>query len=169
MGLDRVRAVKQRMGLAFRCPLIMVAGTDGKGSTCAMLEAILLQGGYRTGLDISPHFLDFNQRARINGEMAGYAALTSSFDVVQRARGDIDLTYLEFTTLANMHLPADLRDRRGASSRFCLPGRLDAAQRDRRRRVHRHQHRHLRQGLPGRHARSDRLREGRHSQAGETR
>jgi dihydrofolate synthase/folylpolyglutamate synthase len=57
MGLDRVRAVKERMALAFKCPVIMVAGTNGKGSTCAMLESILLQGGYRVGLYIKPHFL----------------------------------------------------------------------------------------------------------------
>jgi dihydrofolate synthase / folylpolyglutamate synthase len=60
MGLDRVRAVKEKMRLAFSCPVIMVAGTNGKGSTCAMLESILLQGGYRVGLYIKPHFLDFN-------------------------------------------------------------------------------------------------------------
>jgi dihydrofolate synthase/folylpolyglutamate synthase len=104
MGLDRVRAVKERMGLKFACPVIMVAGTNGKGSTCAMLEAILLRAGYRVGLYIKPHFLDFNERARINGDMASDEALVSSFDVVEHARGDIDLTYFEFTTLAIMGL-----------------------------------------------------------------
>jgi len=104
MGLDRVRAVKERMQLAFECPVIMVAGTNGKGSTCAMLEAVLLQSGYRVGLYIKPHFLDFNERARINGEMASDEALVAAFDIVEAARGDIDLTYFEFTTLAIMHL-----------------------------------------------------------------
>ena len=104
MGLDRVRTVKERMGLAFSCPVIMVAGTNGKGSTCAMLEAILLQSGYKVGLYIKPHFLDFNERARINGEMAGDAALIAAFDDVEGHRGDIDLTYFEFTTLAIMRL-----------------------------------------------------------------
>jgi len=104
MGLDRVRAVKDRLHLAFQCPVIMVAGTNGKGSTCAMLESILLHGGYRTGLYIKPHFLDFNERARINGEMASDEALVSAFGVVEAARGDIDLTYFEFTTLAIMQL-----------------------------------------------------------------
>jgi len=104
MGLDRVRAVKERMALAFDCPVIMVAGTNGKGSTCAMLEAVLLQSGYRVGLYIKPHFLDFNERARINGDMASDEALVAAFDVVEQARGDIDLTYFEFTTLAIMHL-----------------------------------------------------------------
>jgi len=104
MGLDRVRAVKERMQLQFACPVIMVAGTNGKGSTCAMLESILLHGGYRVGLYIKPHFLDFNERARINGEMASDDALVASFDVVEAARGEIDLTYFEFTTLAIAHL-----------------------------------------------------------------
>jgi len=104
MGLDRVRAVKERMQLAFDCPVIMVAGTNGKGSTCAMLEAVLLQSGYRVGLYIKPHFLDFNERARINGDMASDEVLVAAFDVVEQARGDTDLTYFEFTTLAIMHL-----------------------------------------------------------------
>ena len=104
MGLDRVRTVKERMGLAFSCPVIMVAGTNGKGSTCAMLEAVLLQSGYKVGLYIKPHFLDFNERARVNGEMASDAALIAAFNEVEARRGDIDLTYFEFTTLAIMHL-----------------------------------------------------------------
>ena len=104
MGLDRVRAVKERMALQFACPVIMVAGTNGKGSTCAMLESVLLHAGYRVGLYIKPHFLDFNERARINGEMASDAMLVESFDFVESRRGDIALTYFEFTTLAIMHL-----------------------------------------------------------------
>ncbi|MFC5461893.1 bifunctional tetrahydrofolate synthase/dihydrofolate synthase [Massilia niabensis] len=104
MGLDRVRAVKERMQLQFECPVIMVAGTNGKGSTCAMLESILLHAGYRVGLYIKPHFLDFNERARINGEMASDAMLVEAFDYVEAQRGDVSLTYFEFTTLAIMHL-----------------------------------------------------------------
>jgi dihydrofolate synthase/folylpolyglutamate synthase len=104
MGLGRVRAVKERMGLQFKCPVIMVAGTNGKGSTCAMLESILLRAGYRVGLYIKPHFLDFNERARLNGEMASDAALVEAFDAVEAQRGEVDLTYFEFTTLAIMHL-----------------------------------------------------------------
>jgi dihydrofolate synthase/folylpolyglutamate synthase len=104
MGLERVRTVKERIALAFACPVIMVAGTNGKGSTCAMLESILLRAGYRVGLYIKPHFLNFNERARINGAMASDAQLIASFSVVEEKRGDIDLTYFEFTTLAIMHL-----------------------------------------------------------------
>jgi dihydrofolate synthase/folylpolyglutamate synthase len=106
MGLDRVRAVKQKMGLKFDCPVIMVAGTNGKGSTCAMLESILLRAGYKVGLYIKPHFLDFNERARIGGELASDAALIEAFNAVEARRGAIDLTYFEFTTLAIMHLLA---------------------------------------------------------------
>jgi dihydrofolate synthase/folylpolyglutamate synthase len=104
MGLERVRTVKERIALAFACPVIMVAGTNGKGSTCAMLESILLRAGYRVGLYIKPHFLEFNERARINGAMATDEQLIASFTVVEEKRGDIDLTYFEFTTLAIMHL-----------------------------------------------------------------
>ncbi|MBZ2208540.1 bifunctional tetrahydrofolate synthase/dihydrofolate synthase [Massilia soli] len=106
MGLDRVRAVKERMALAFDCPVIMVAGTNGKGSTCAMLESILLRAGYKVGLYIKPHFLDFNERARIGGELASDEALVASFNAVEAQRGDAALTYFEFTTLAIMHLLA---------------------------------------------------------------
>jgi dihydrofolate synthase/folylpolyglutamate synthase len=106
MGLDRVRAVKEAMGLRFDCPVIMVAGTNGKGSTCAMLESILLRAGYKVGLYIKPHFLNFNERARIGGDLASDQALIEAFNAVEAKRGDIDLTYFEFTTLAIMHLLA---------------------------------------------------------------
>ena len=125
MGLDRVRAVKERMALSFDCPVIMVAGTNGKGSTCAMLESILLRAGYKVGLYIKPHFLDFNERARIGGDLATDEALVASFNAVEAQRGDVPLTYFEFTTLAIMHLLA------GSSLDVAilevgLGGRLDA-------------------------------------------
>ena len=106
LGLERVRAVKDRLALRFDCPVIMVAGTNGKGSTCAMLEAILLRAGYKVGLYIKPHFLDFNERARVAGELASDAALVASFHAVEAVRGDTPLTYFEFTTLAILHLLA---------------------------------------------------------------
>jgi dihydrofolate synthase/folylpolyglutamate synthase len=84
----------------------MVAGTNGKGSTCAMLEAILLQAGYRVGLYIKPHFLDFNEQARIGGELVDDAALVASFEQVEHARREVPLSYFEFTSLAIMHLLA---------------------------------------------------------------
>jgi len=104
MGLDRVLAVKERLKLAFSCPVIMVAGTNGKGSTCAMLESVLMRAGYKVGLYIKPHFLDFNERARINGELASDDVLVAAFNAVEAVRGDTSLTYFEFTTLAIMHL-----------------------------------------------------------------
>ncbi|NHZ40794.1 bifunctional tetrahydrofolate synthase/dihydrofolate synthase [Massilia aquatica] len=125
MGLDRVRQVKERMALAFSCPVIMVAGTNGKGSTCSMLEAILLRAGYKVGLYIKPHFLDFNERARINGDLASDDALIASFNAVEAQRGDTDLTYFEFTTLAIMHLLAG-SNLDVAILEVGLGGRLDA-------------------------------------------
>lgn len=107
MGLERVAAVGRDLGLQFACPVITVAGTNGKGSTCAMLEAMLLQGGYRVGLFTSPHLLHFNERARINGEIATDAMLCESFARVEAARGTTSLTYFEFTTLAILKLFAD--------------------------------------------------------------
>jgi dihydrofolate synthase/folylpolyglutamate synthase len=109
MGLDRVVAVKEKLGIEYACPVIMVAGTNGKGSTCAMLEAILLQAGYRVGLYSKPHFLDFNERARINGEMVSDQVFIDTFDQVEAARGDISMTYFEFTTLAICKLLADAK------------------------------------------------------------
>ena len=104
MGLERVAIVAQKLGLQLDCPVITVGGTNGKGSTCAMLESILLQGGYRVGLYTSPHILRFNERARINGEMATDAMLCASFEQVEAARGEVSLTYFEFTTLAILQL-----------------------------------------------------------------
>jgi len=104
MGLDRVLAVKERLQLNFSCPVVMVAGTNGKGSTCAMLESVLLRAGYKVGLYIKPHFLDFNERARINGELASDEVLVAAFNAVEAVRGETPLTYFEFTTLAIMHL-----------------------------------------------------------------
>ncbi|WP_194714038.1 bifunctional tetrahydrofolate synthase/dihydrofolate synthase [Noviherbaspirillum soli] len=104
MGLDRVARVRDALGLRFDCPVITVGGTNGKGSTCAMLEAILLQAGYRVGLYTSPHLVHFNERARLNGEIVNDAALVEQFQAVESARGDVSLTYFEFTTLAILRL-----------------------------------------------------------------
>jgi dihydrofolate synthase/folylpolyglutamate synthase len=104
MGLERVAQVRDTLGLRFDCPVITVGGTNGKGSTCAMLEAILLQAGYRVGLYTSPHLMHFNERARVNGEIVDDAALVEQFEAVDAARGDVSLTYFEFTTLAILRL-----------------------------------------------------------------
>ena len=106
MGLERVQAVAARMGLRFDCPVITVAGTNGKGSTCAMLEAIALQAGYRTGVYTSPHLVHFEERCRIHGEIVSAQALVPHFERVEAARQGVTLTYFEFTTLAIMGLMA---------------------------------------------------------------
>ena len=100
MGLDRVAAVHARMAAAPVCPVITVTGTNGKGSTCAMLEAVLRCAGYRTGLYTSPHLMRYNERVRIAGEAQGDDALLAAFNAVEDARGDVPLTYFEYGTLA---------------------------------------------------------------------
>ena len=125
MTLARVRLVKERLGLQFTVPVIAVAGTNGKGSTCAMLEAIALQAGYRVGLYSKPHLVHFEERCRVNGAMVDAAALLPHFEAVEHARGDTSLTYFEFTTLAIFRLlsqaPLDL-----VILEVGMGGRLDA-------------------------------------------
>ena len=125
LGLERVAEVYARMQLAPRFPVITVGGTNGKGSTCAMLEAVLRCGGYRTGLYSSPHLLRYNERVRIDGVEAGDAALAESFAAVERARGEVALTYFEFGTLAALH-GFSQQDLDIAILEVGLGGRLDA-------------------------------------------
>ena len=100
LGLDRSRAVAERMNLRFDVPVFTVAGTNGKGSTCAMLEAILGDAGFRTGVYTSPHLVRFEERCRIRGVPVNASDLIAAFARVESARGDISLSYFEFTTLA---------------------------------------------------------------------
>lgn len=103
MGLDRIRQVAQRLALRFDCPVFTVAGTNGKGSTCAMLESILTEAGYRVGTFTSPHLVRFEERLRIAGESIDGAQLVAAFKDVEAARtqpgAEVALTYFEFTTL----------------------------------------------------------------------
>jgi dihydrofolate synthase/folylpolyglutamate synthase len=125
MTLERVSAVWRRLDVTFSAPVITVAGTNGKGSTCAMLEAIALQAGYRVGLYAKPHLVHFEERCRIGGRMVEAAALLPNFAAVEQARGDVSLTYFEFTTLVIARLlamaPLDL-----VILEVGLGGRLDA-------------------------------------------
>ncbi len=125
MTLERVRLVHERMALSFSAPIVTVAGTNGKGSTCAMLESIALQAGYRVGLYIKPHLVHFEERCRVNGASVEAAALLPHFEIVEAARGDISLTYFEFTMLAILSLlsrePLDL-----VILEVGMGGRLDA-------------------------------------------
>ena len=134
LGLDRVQRVAQRMQLNLACPVITVAGTNGKGSTCAMLEAIYGEAGYRTGVYTSPHLVRFEERCRVAGEAVDAQALVPAFAEVEAARlgvasddglGEVQLTYFEFTTLAILRtLAASGID--VAILEVGLGGRLDA-------------------------------------------
>ncbi|BCO28088.1 dihydrofolate synthase/folylpolyglutamate synthase [Rhodoferax lithotrophicus] len=111
LGLERIRTVAQRMGIRFSCPVITVAGTNGKGSTCAMLESILMEAGYRTGVYTSPHLVHFEERLRLSGHSVDASELIAAFARVESARGqndaeEVTLTYFEFTTLAILDVMA---------------------------------------------------------------
>ena len=105
LGLERVARVAGRMQLlAPGHGVITVAGTNGKGSSIAMLEAILVSAGYRTGCYSSPHLLRYNERIRIAGKEVDDATLCAAFDAVDQARGDTSLSYFEFGTLAALFI-----------------------------------------------------------------
>ena len=120
LGLGRVADVWRRMGVTLGTPqasdsanepgdvpvVFTVAGTNGKGSTCAMLENILLAAGFRTGVYGSPHLVHFEERCRVMGVPVKAEELLPHFEAVEQARGDISLTYFEFTTLAILRLLA---------------------------------------------------------------
>jgi dihydrofolate synthase / folylpolyglutamate synthase len=132
LGLDRVAAVAGAIGFAqgthgiqLGGVSIVVGGTNGKGSTCATLESIALQSGFRVATYTSPHLLVFNERLRINGENVSDADLIAAFERVAAAQSNVSLTYFEFTTLACF----DLIRRAGvdvAILEIGLGGRLDA-------------------------------------------
>ncbi|HUJ27044.1 MAG TPA: bifunctional tetrahydrofolate synthase/dihydrofolate synthase [Myxococcales bacterium] len=125
LGLERVSQVLGRMDVRFACPVITVAGTNGKGSTCAMLEAILRAAGYRTALYTSPHLLRYNERVRIAGREADDAALCEAFSAVEEARQGVPLTYFEYGTLGAFWLFARSAVE-AAVLEVGLGGRLDA-------------------------------------------
>ena len=125
MGLDRVSQVLAKMQIQLQGPVITVGGTNGKGSTCAMLESILRAAGYRTGLYTSPHLLAYNERVRVAGAEAADAALCAGFEAVETARQGVPLTYFEFGTLAALwHF--QLQQVEAAVLEVGLGGRLDA-------------------------------------------
>ncbi len=125
MGLDRVGAVRRALHLDPRFPLITVGGTNGKGSACAMLEAILTAAGYKVGCYTSPHLLRYNERVRIGGREVDDTRLVAAFAAVDAARDGVELTYFEFGTLAAVWLfmQATLD---AAILEVGLGGRLDA-------------------------------------------
>ncbi len=129
MGLERITRVKEALQLNFQAVVFTVGGTNGKGSTCALLESVLLAASYKVGCHTSPHLLSFNERARVNGEIVSDALLLEHFKAVEMARTSLPnpptLTYFEFTTLAIMHLFAKA-DLDAVILEVGLGGRLDA-------------------------------------------
>ncbi|MDD3883489.1 MAG: bifunctional tetrahydrofolate synthase/dihydrofolate synthase [Gallionella sp.] len=102
LGLERVAEVRHQLGLRPEFPIVIVSGTNGKGSVCAMLESILHAAGYRVGCYTSPHLLHYNERVRVARQTVSDAALCTSFQCIEEVRGDVPLTYFEFGTLAAM-------------------------------------------------------------------
>ena len=100
MGLERVGEVKKRMGLQPLCPVVVVAGTNGKGSVCAYLSQIYTQAGFKVGTLTSPHLLRYNERIAVNTCPVEDAVIVASFERIEAARAGISLTYFEFNTLA---------------------------------------------------------------------
>jgi len=125
LGLDRVAKVRDRLGLKITAPVIIVGGTNGKGSTCAMLECILGCAGYRTGLYTSPHLVRYNERVRVESRDVPDELLAAAFARVEAARGDVPLTYFEFGTLSAMCVFADA-NLDAIILEVGLGGRLDA-------------------------------------------
>jgi dihydrofolate synthase / folylpolyglutamate synthase len=128
LGLDRIRQVQAALGQTQHCPVIVVGGTNGKGSTCAYLENIIDRAGYRVGCYTSPHLFAYNERIRLNGKPVDDAALCVAFERVERARqqaGQIALTYFEFGTLAAWEVFAAAKVE-AAVLEVGLGGRLDA-------------------------------------------
>lgn len=125
LGLDRIREVAQRLKLGFPYTTITVGGTNGKGSVCAMLEAITLAGGYKVGLYTSPHLVDYNERIRLNGNFASDDQIIEQFCRIEAARGSVSLSYFEFSTLAALLL-FDQEKVDIAILEVGLGGRLDA-------------------------------------------
>ncbi|PPD12419.1 bifunctional tetrahydrofolate synthase/dihydrofolate synthase [Methylophilus sp.] len=125
MGLGRVQTVANRLQLKFPFTVITVGGTNGKGSTCAMLERIYTLSGYRVGCYTSPHLLHYQERVRFNGEEIADGQLCEAFAAVEQARADITLTYFEMGTLAALwafeQAPLDV-----VVLEVGLGGRLDA-------------------------------------------
>jgi dihydrofolate synthase/folylpolyglutamate synthase len=125
LGLERVESVASRLNVVPVCPVITVAGTNGKGSTCALLEQMLLADGYRVAMYTSPHLLRYNERVRIDGVEASDAALRDAFAAVEAVRAGTPLTYFEFGTLGALWLFA--RQKLDALIlEVGLGGRLDA-------------------------------------------
>lgn len=127
LGLERIQRVKAALGQTQHCPVIIVGGTNGKGSTCAYLENIIDRAGYKVGCYTSPHLLAYNERVRLNGKPVSDEALCAAFARVETARQQVAaaLTYFEFGTLAAWEVFA-AAGVEAAVLEVGLGGRLDA-------------------------------------------
>ncbi len=105
LGLERVKSVAKQMDLLEPAPLVLtVAGTNGKGSSVAMLVSILSEAGFQVGSYTSPHIQRFNERIQINQKPVKDYAIVHAFDAIEKARGSTKLTYFEFSTLAALSI-----------------------------------------------------------------
>lgn len=126
LGLERITLVRRAMGLdTLPCVVINVAGTNGKGSVAALMEAVIMAAGYRVGVYASPHLVRYNERVRIDGHDVDDADLIRAFERIETARGDTALTYFEYGTLAAVDLMCRA-DVDVAILEVGLGGRLDA-------------------------------------------
>ena len=125
LGLDRVSEVYARLAPSLPGKIVVVAGTNGKGSTVAALEAMLGAAGHRIATYTSPHLQRFTERIRVNGSEVSEAALISAFEQVYQAKQETPLTYFEFTTLAAISVFADVSPDVSLFE-VGLGGRLDA-------------------------------------------
>ena len=125
LGLERVLQVKEKAGINPDFPIILVGGTNGKGSTCAFIESILNESNLKVGCYTSPHFINFNERIRINKNEASDNKIVDALNYLENKRENISLTYFELTTLAAVEV--FIKERVDiAILEVGLGGRLDA-------------------------------------------
>jgi len=125
LGLERVREVLGRLQPRLPQTVLTIGGTNGKGSSVELAQSLCASAGYVTGAYTSPHISDYNERIRVNGEAVDDATIVAAFEIVDRARGDVPLTYFEFGTLAALQVFA-ARAVDVAVLEVGMGGRLDA-------------------------------------------
>ena len=126
MGLERMNLMIERLKLDFSDQkVITVAGTNGKGSTCVAIEQMLISHGLKVGATLSPHVIRFNERIRLQGEELSDRVICESFELIEKTRDEIPLTYFEFSSLAALLVFAQ-HDLDIVILEIGLGGRLDA-------------------------------------------
>jgi len=102
LTLERIKIVIERLNLDISFPILTVGGTNGKGSTCSILESIYKEAGYKVACYTSPHFLNFNERIKIQTLAVSDEVICEAFSRIESAREDVTLTYFEYGTIAAM-------------------------------------------------------------------